>query len=145
MFGIGLPELILIMAVALIVVGPDKLPDLAKKIARQMVELKKTANALKETINEEIDGKTWEDDSIEQLPKAGETKAAVEKWSRENSETADPLSEHFDYVEPAPAADSGDDAGDNDIDDGPAAESSPDTAVSTAEGETEDSALADKD
>ena len=41
MFGIGLPELILIMAVALIVVGPEKLPELAKGLAKQMLELKK--------------------------------------------------------------------------------------------------------
>ncbi|NOR09988.1 MAG: twin-arginine translocase subunit TatB, partial [Desulfovibrionaceae bacterium] len=41
MFGIGLPELILIMGLALIVVGPDKLPGLAKSIAKQILELKK--------------------------------------------------------------------------------------------------------
>ena len=34
MFGIGLPELILIMAVALIVVGPQKLPELAKALGK---------------------------------------------------------------------------------------------------------------
>ena len=52
MFGIGLPELILIMAVALIVVGPEKLPELARGLAKQLVELKKAANVLKETLNE---------------------------------------------------------------------------------------------
>ena len=36
MFGIGLPELILIMAVALIVVGPDKLPGLARSLAKEL-------------------------------------------------------------------------------------------------------------
>ncbi len=53
MFGIGLPELILIMAIALIVVGPEKLPELAKTLARQMVELKRAANALKDSLREE--------------------------------------------------------------------------------------------
>lgn len=48
MFGIGLPELILIMAVALIVVGPDKLPDLAKSLARQLLELKKATQSIKD-------------------------------------------------------------------------------------------------
>ena len=52
MFGIGLPELILIMAVALIVVGPEKLPELARGLAKQLVELKKAANILKETLHE---------------------------------------------------------------------------------------------
>lgn len=53
MFGIGLPEMILIMAIALIVVGPDKLPELAKSLARQMLELKRAANTLKDNLNEE--------------------------------------------------------------------------------------------
>lgn len=60
MFGIGLPELILIMAVALIVVGPEKLPELAKTLARQVVELKKAANALKNSLNEDETDKPWE-------------------------------------------------------------------------------------
>jgi sec-independent protein translocase protein TatB len=53
MFGIGLPELILIMAVALIVVGPEKLPELAKSLGRGIVELKKAASSLKESLEEE--------------------------------------------------------------------------------------------
>lgn len=48
MFGIGLPEMLVILAVALIVVGPDKLPGLARSLARSVIELKKTAESVKE-------------------------------------------------------------------------------------------------
>lgn len=53
MFGIGLPEMILILALALIVVGPDKLPDLARSMAKGIMELKKTAEALKKNLTED--------------------------------------------------------------------------------------------
>lgn len=66
MFGIGLPELLLIMAIALIVVGPDKLPELAKTLARQMVELKRAANALKDSLQDEDDRPAWEKGTPEQ-------------------------------------------------------------------------------
>ncbi len=52
MFGIGLPEMILILALALIVVGPDKLPELARSVAKGVMELKKTAEGLKHSLNE---------------------------------------------------------------------------------------------
>lgn len=60
MFGIGLPELILIMAIALIVVGPEKLPELAKTLAKQVVELKRAANALKDSLQDEDERPAWE-------------------------------------------------------------------------------------
>ncbi|MCI5157749.1 MAG: twin-arginine translocase subunit TatB [Candidatus Electrothrix sp. AUS1_2] len=53
MFGIGLPEMIVILAVALIVVGPDKLPELARSLAKGVNELKKTMNQVKDSLNEE--------------------------------------------------------------------------------------------
>jgi sec-independent protein translocase protein TatB len=53
MFGIGLPEMIVILAVALIVVGPDKLPELARSLAKGMNELKRTMNQVKENLSEE--------------------------------------------------------------------------------------------
>ena len=53
MFGIGLPELIVILGIALIVVGPDKLPDLARSIAKGILELKKTAEDVKEGLTKE--------------------------------------------------------------------------------------------
>lgn len=51
MFGIGFPEMILILALALIVVGPDKLPDLARSVAKTIMDLKKTAEGLKDNLN----------------------------------------------------------------------------------------------
>ena len=53
MFGIGFPELILIMALALIVVGPDKLPELARSLAKTLLDLKKTAEGLKDSLEVE--------------------------------------------------------------------------------------------
>ena len=50
MFGIGMPELILIAVVALIVLGPKRLPDLAKSMGRAMREFKKATSELKETL-----------------------------------------------------------------------------------------------
>jgi len=49
MFGIGMPELILIAVVALIVLGPKRLPDLAKSMGRAVREFKKATSELKET------------------------------------------------------------------------------------------------
>ena len=51
MFGIGLPEMILILAIALIVIGPQKLPDLAKSLGRAMREFKKATSELKDSMH----------------------------------------------------------------------------------------------
>jgi len=50
MFGIGMPELILIAVVALIVLGPKKLPDLAKSLGRAVRKFRKATSELKETL-----------------------------------------------------------------------------------------------
>lgn len=50
MFGIGMPEMLLILAIALIVIGPKKLPDLAKSLGRALREFKKATSELKESI-----------------------------------------------------------------------------------------------
>jgi sec-independent protein translocase protein TatB len=83
MFGIGLPEMILILALALIVVGPDKLPDLARSLAKGVMELKKTAEALKKNLTE--DGNPLDDikpelDSTAQALKSNLLDTSDQSW-----------------------------------------------------------------
>ncbi len=55
MFGMGMPEILLILAVALVVIGPKKLPGLAKSIGRAMGEFKNATRDLKHSIDLEGD------------------------------------------------------------------------------------------
>ena len=50
MFGIGMPEMLMILAIALIVIGPKKLPGLAKSLGRAMQEFKRATSDFKETL-----------------------------------------------------------------------------------------------
>ena len=55
MFGsIGMPELIIIMVIALIIFGPRKLPELGRSLGRSLQEFKRASNELKSTLDEEI-------------------------------------------------------------------------------------------
>jgi TatA/E family protein of Tat protein translocase len=53
MFNIGLPELLIIAAIALIVFGPNKLPELAKSLGKAMREFKKATEEVKESFEAE--------------------------------------------------------------------------------------------
>jgi sec-independent protein translocase protein TatA len=50
MFGIGMPELLIIMVIALIVIGPQKLPELAKSLGKGLAEFKRATDDFKTSI-----------------------------------------------------------------------------------------------
>ena len=104
MFGIGMPEMLLILAIALIVIGPKKLPDLAKSLGRAMREFKKATNEFKDTLqidNDLTDVKKAFDDLNEDVKGAVDlslepekkefdrTEAEAEKKSESESESDD--------------------------------------------------------
>ncbi|QJT08462.1 Sec-independent protein translocase protein TatB [Oceanidesulfovibrio marinus] len=90
MFGIGSTELLVILAVALIILGPKKLPQIARALGKGVAEFKKVSTDLQRTINvemerEEREQKRKEDDKVKQAEKA---KAAQSKHKGESEEAA---------------------------------------------------------
>jgi len=53
MFGIGFPELLLIAVIALVVIGPKRLPDLARALGRGFAEFRRATEELKQSFEEE--------------------------------------------------------------------------------------------
>jgi Tat protein translocase TatB subunit len=95
MFGLGMPEILLILAIALIVIGPQKLPDLAKTLGRAMGEFKRSAQDLKRSIDmdttlQDVKSTTTDlKDVIKDSKKKNHQKESAEKEAAEESKNTD--------------------------------------------------------
>ncbi len=103
MFGLGIPELLVIFVIALIVFGPKKLPDLGRSIGRAMAEFKKASQEFQETVQAEMKEveKTAQLDEIKKMgqeitqgetaktPEPGVSQATPEKEGEKKKETID--------------------------------------------------------
>ena len=54
MGSIGMPELVIIMAIALLIFGPRKLPELGRSLGKSLGEFKRASNELRNTLEEEV-------------------------------------------------------------------------------------------
>ncbi|MBW2738692.1 MAG: twin-arginine translocase TatA/TatE family subunit [Deltaproteobacteria bacterium] len=91
MFGIGMPEILIILAVALIVIGPKKLPDLAKSLGRAIGEFKKATHEFKESIDINSDLKDVKDtfeDMNESIKDAVDIKADQKNNTKNSSNSS---------------------------------------------------------
>jgi sec-independent protein translocase protein TatB len=97
MFNIGLPELLIIAAIALIIFGPTKLPELAKALGKAMREFKKATEEMKESFEaetkdlEELKSTLTEENILADLTEeiSAATEAAQETAPQETSIPAD--------------------------------------------------------
>jgi Tat protein translocase TatB subunit len=55
MFGIGLSELIVILVLALIILGPQRIPDLARSLGNGVAQLRRMGEDLRGSLQEEFD------------------------------------------------------------------------------------------
>ncbi len=55
--GIGLPEMLIVLAIALIVLGPKRLPDAGRSLGRGLREFKSAMTGGRDVDEEEIAGK----------------------------------------------------------------------------------------
>lgn len=54
MFGVGLPELIVIMVLGLLVLGPQRLPEVARTIGRLYGQLRRASEEFQRTIRQDL-------------------------------------------------------------------------------------------
>ncbi|GAB4172263.1 MAG: TatA/E family twin arginine-targeting protein translocase [Geothermobacteraceae bacterium] len=117
MFGIGFPELLLILAIALMVIGPRRLPDIARALGRAMAEFRRATDEFKQTINEETRASEIRDQILSggNLKAPGSNDDAAPEFdpyqqaqSRQKSETAETATAETDRPVPADEAKSAD-------------------------------------
>jgi Tat protein translocase TatB subunit len=107
MFGLGMPEILLILAIALIVIGPQKLPELAKTLGRAMGEFKRSAQDLKRSIDMDTTLQDVKDSTtdLKDVIKDSKRKKPVRKKPDTTDATRGTDTETAEAPDPATAAD----------------------------------------
>lgn len=89
MFGIGLPELIIIMVIALVVIGPSKLPDLARALGKGLAEFRKASQEIKDSFNLDEELNSIKKDTIDTINDFQDSLDDEDSDEKQGSESAE--------------------------------------------------------
>lgn len=65
MLGIGMQELLIILVIALIVLGPKRLPELARSLGRAFAEFRRASEEIRDSITLDLEEKKdWKKDRV---------------------------------------------------------------------------------
>jgi len=89
-FGVGLPEFAVLVVIAVLVFGPDRLPDLARQAGRLVRQARRMANAARDELRAEL-GPEYADLELRDLdPRTIVRKHIVEAMEEADREAAAP-------------------------------------------------------
>jgi sec-independent protein translocase protein TatB len=87
-FGIGLPELLVIIVVAVIVFGPDRLPEFARQAGRLVRQVREFTNSARDDIRNEL-GPEFADFELTDLdPRRAMRKYIQDAWDETDDDAA---------------------------------------------------------
>jgi sec-independent protein translocase protein TatB len=83
MFGVGLPEFMVILVIGLVVFGPDRLPDLARQAGRMVRQVRALTRQARDDIRAEL-GPEYADFELTDLdPRRAIRKHIMEAWEED--------------------------------------------------------------
>jgi len=90
MFGIGVPEFMVILVVALFVFGPDRLPDFARQAGRMVRQVRALTRQTRDDLRAEL-GPDYADFELTDLdPRRAIRKHIIEAWEDEDEPDPEP-------------------------------------------------------
>jgi sec-independent protein translocase protein TatB len=89
-FGIGLPELMVIIVVAVVVFGPDRLPDFARQAGRLVRQVRAFTQSARDDIRAELGPEFAEFELTDLDPRRAMRKYIQDAWDETDDETVTP-------------------------------------------------------
>lgn len=105
-FGIGLPELVVILVLTLIVVGPQRLPEVAAQIGRTIREFRRYSSGVTKELLDAVQDleREYKDLRGELRAVSGEVRDKAEAFGRELTSVADSARDKLQVEGPSPKA-----------------------------------------
>lgn len=88
MFGVGIPELLVIFVIGVLVFGPDRLPEFGRQLGRMIRQIRQFSNSARDDIRRELGPEFAEFELTDLDPRRALRKHVLEAWEEERTSDA---------------------------------------------------------